>query len=121
MMNRIQVWDLANNAIVAPDAVPLFQYPPQDSRAKPKAYASIVTGMQKGKHVFLVGTTDGTIQLMDLPDFTDLGFLAGHQRNFEISELAVVGRQLLAAAGDGSLNCFSLEPPGTAAAASNLA
>jgi len=109
----IRVWDLQQNSGVIPTGTqPIFTYPPDLSKQrKPKQITSMVTHvMSNQNHVLLVGFGEGTIQALDIPDFTDLGYLSGHARNNAITSLTTIPGQSLLFAGsmDGKLNCFTL-------------
>mmetsp|Transcript_17241 Transcript_17241/g.30389 ORF Transcript_17241/g.30389 Transcript_17241/m.30389 type:complete len:391 (+) Transcript_17241:292-1464(+) len=107
----IKVWDLSTTNVIQQGAVPIFTYPPPQVPKKPKAITSMLTHvMSNGMHILIIGTIDGSLQALDLPDFNDRGFLSGHDRSSSISSLTIVQPQNLLFAGNlaGQLNCFTL-------------
>mmetsp|Transcript_13295 Transcript_13295/g.33906 ORF Transcript_13295/g.33906 Transcript_13295/m.33906 type:complete len:303 (-) Transcript_13295:156-1064(-) len=107
----IRVWDVSATGFVPAGAQPVFTYPPPDLPRKPKAVSCMITHtLQDGTSILLCGFVDGSIQALDLPDFSDLGFLSGHNRNAAITALTVFQptNLLFAASQNGQLNCFKL-------------
>jgi WD40 repeat protein len=108
----IRVWQVAGGFVPA-NSQPVFSYPPAEVKFKPKGVTSMVTTvLQDGRSVLIIGTIDGSVRVLDLPDFTDLGFLSGHQRTAPITSLVVVptasNALLFAGSLNGQLNCFRL-------------
>ncbi|GBG28356.1 Zinc finger CCCH domain-containing protein 17 [Hondaea fermentalgiana] len=106
----IKVWDLAaNQGLIAPNSQPVFTYPPPDSPLRPKALTCMKTHqLGSGVSILICGFLDGSAQVLDLPDFTDLGFLNGHDRNSTVTSLQVVPQQNLLFLGSlsGKLSCY---------------
>mmetsp|Transcript_5242 Transcript_5242/g.10852 ORF Transcript_5242/g.10852 Transcript_5242/m.10852 type:complete len:403 (-) Transcript_5242:652-1860(-) len=106
----IKVWDLnANQGLVAPNAQPVFTYPPPNSPLRPKELTCMKTHvLSSGVSILICGFLDGSAQVMDLPDFTDLGFLNGHDRNSTVTSLQVVAQHNLLFLGSlsGKLSCY---------------
>lgn len=106
--STVKVWDMSTGEISIP-AHPVFVYPPKELHAKPKSLSCMLTHvLRDGTHVLIVGTVDGSIRLLDLPDFCDLGYTRGQQRNFPITSMTIVQPNNLLFAGsmNGQLNCF---------------
>lgn len=101
--STVKVWDLAS--ITSPQVQPIFVY----QTRRPKPFASFFPStLGDGRNVLFCGFEDGSIQLFDLPDFSDLGFLDGHRRNNCITSLVHTNGLLFAGSMDGNLNCFSI-------------
>ena len=106
--STIKVWDLSTGAITN-GAQPIFVYPPKELSHKSKPFSCMITNcLQDGRHILIAGTMDGSIRILDLPDFCDLGYTRGQQRNFPITSMMIVQPNNLLFAGsmNGQLNCF---------------
>lgn len=110
----VKVWDLQqNNGVPPPSAQPGFTYPPPGKFAHPKTFSCIATHtLANGSSVLVCGYVDGSIQLLNLPDFMEHGFLSGHTRSQPITSLVVMSAQNLLFAGSlsGKLSCFKFLP-----------
>ena len=101
--STVKVWDL--NSITTPQVQPIFVY----QTRKPKPFSSFYPStLGDGRNVLFCGYQDGSIQLFDLPDFSDLGYLDGHRRNNRITSLVHANGLLFAGSLDGNLNCFTV-------------
>lgn len=104
--SSVKVFELNALGQSNPNLAPLFVF----NTRKPKPFASLHTAtLGDGRHIIFCGYQDGAIQVFDLPDFSDLGYLDGHRRNNPITCLAVdeSDKLLYAASMDGNLNCFN--------------
>ena len=108
----IKVWDLSSGVVVGECR---YNYPPPSMKFRPKEiYCMITHILPDGRHVLIIGCIDGSIRILDLPDFTDLGFLGKHDRTGAITCLTLVdtgggGILLFAGSLTGKLSCFSFK------------